>query len=121
MYAFKNESGEEYFDIEDGMEIFLEPLGKTHPEAFTVDVTWDGFDKDGLPLRLSISPTINREAPRSRLLALWLEYYKTQAIYAEVASHMFTDENEYDWKDHTGAETAPPWTPGQQVVFKMKP
>jgi hypothetical protein len=54
-------------------------------------------------------------------LAAWLEHYKAHPIYAEVASHMFTDENEYYWKDHTGVETAPPWNPGQQVVFKMKP
>jgi hypothetical protein len=121
MYEFQNEAGESYFDIEDGMEVFLVPTNKTSPEVVTIDVTWDGFDKDGLPLRLSISPTVHREAPRSRLLAMWLEHYKAQAADAEIASHMFTDENEYYWKDHTGAETAPPWTPGQQVIFKMKP
>jgi hypothetical protein len=121
MYEFQDDTGESYFDIEDGIEIFLVPKNRTSPEVLRVDVTWDGFDKDGLPLRLSISPTVHREAPRSRLLALWLEYYKAHPTDAEVASHMFTDENEYYWKDHTGAETAPPWTPGQQVVFKMKP
>jgi hypothetical protein len=107
MYEFQDDTGESYFDIEDGMEIFLVPKNRTSPEVMTVDVTWDGFDKDGLPLRLSISPTVHREAPRSRLLTLWLEYYKAHPTDAEVASHMFTDENEYYWKDHTGAETAP--------------
>jgi hypothetical protein len=121
MYEIQNEAGESYIEIEDGMEIFLIPTNKTSPEVMTVDVTWDGFDKDGLPLRLSISPSVHREAPRSRLLALWLEHHKAHPIYAEVALHMFTDENEYYWKDHTGVETAPPWTPGQQVVFKVKP
>jgi hypothetical protein len=38
-----------------------------------------------------------------------------------VASHLFTDENEYYWTDHTGKPRAPPWHPGQQVVFKLKP
>jgi hypothetical protein len=48
-------------------------------------------------------------------------HHKNKQEYAEVASHLFTDENEYYWKDHTGTEAAPPWTPGQQVVFKLKP
>jgi hypothetical protein len=121
MYDIQDEAGERYIDIEDGMEIVLVPTGRTNPEAVTIDVTWDGFDKDSLPLRLSISPSVHREAPRSRLLALWLEYYKAQPNDAEVASHMFTDENEYYWNDHTGVEAVPPWNPGQQVVFKMKP
>jgi hypothetical protein len=76
MYEFQKETGESCFDIEDGMEIFLVPRNKTSPEVVRVDVTWDGFDKDGLPLRLSIPPTVHREVPRSRLLALWLEQYK---------------------------------------------
>jgi ribonuclease HI len=121
MYEIQNEAGEGYIEIEDGMEIFLKPMNKTSREVMTIDVTWDGFDKDGLPLRLSISPSVHREAPRSRLLELWLEFYKTSPTDGEVASHMFTDENEYYWKDHTGAEATPPWTPGQQVVLKMKP
>jgi hypothetical protein len=121
VYRIQNDKGEEYIEIEYGMEIFLIPLNRTSPKIMTVDVTWDGFDADGLPLRLSISPSVHREASRSQLLTLWLEHHKRHPIYAEVASHMFTDENEYYWKDHTGVETAPPWAPGQQVVFKMKP
>jgi hypothetical protein len=119
-YDIQDEDGGQV-DLEEGMEIFLTPLNRTSPEVVTIDVTWDGFYSKGLPLRLSISPSVHREAPRARLLALWIEHYKNHRDHAEVASHLFTDENEYYWKDHTGTETAPPWTPGQQVVFKMKP
>jgi hypothetical protein len=108
-------------ELEEGMELFLIPTNKTSPEVMRVDVTWDGFDSDGRSLRLSITPLVHREAPRSRLLELWIIHYKSHQTYAEVASHLFTDENEYYWKDHTGTETAPPWVPGQQVVFKLKP
>jgi hypothetical protein len=55
------------------------------------------------------------------LLELWIIHYKSHPIYGEIASHLFREENEYYWKDHTGAETVPPWAPGQQVVFKKKP
>jgi hypothetical protein len=121
MYEFQNEDGDTCYDIEDRMELFLIPIGRTCQEVVIVDVTWDGFDQDGLPLRLSISPEVHRETPCSRLLELWLNHYKADPRYMEVASHMFTDENEYYWKDHTGADTAPPLVPEQHVVFKMKP
>jgi hypothetical protein len=119
-YDIQNEDGDQVY-LEDGMGIFLIPLNKTSPEIMTIHVTWDGFDSKGLPLRLSISPSVHREAPRARLLALCIEHYKNHRDHSEVASHLFTDENDYYWRDHTGAETAPPWTPGQPVVFKMKP
>jgi hypothetical protein len=121
MFEFQDDTGGTYFDIEEGMEIFLIPKDRTSPEVVRIDVTWGGFDKDGLPIRLSICPKVHRETPRSRLLSLWLEHYQAQPEYQEVASHMFTDDSEYYWKDHTGIETAPPWSPGQQVIFKMKP
>jgi hypothetical protein len=87
----------------------------------TVDVTWDGFDASRQTLRVSVSPQVHREAPRSRRRALSIEHFKTHPTHAEVAPHLFTDENEYYWRDESGAEAAPPWTPGQQVIFKMKP
>jgi hypothetical protein len=118
---FKDEDGNDLITLEEGAEVFLIPRNKTSPDVMIVDVTWDGFDSKGLPLRLSISPSVHWEAPRSRLLALWIEHYKNHREHAEVASHLFTAENEYYLKDHTGVETAPPWTPGQQVIFKMKP
>jgi hypothetical protein len=31
MYGFQDETGESYFEIEDGMEIFLIPKGRTNP------------------------------------------------------------------------------------------
>jgi hypothetical protein len=121
MYEFQDDTGKTYFDIEEGMEIVLIPKDRTSPEVVSIDVTWDGFDENGLPLRLSIAPKVQRETPRSRLLLLWLEQYQAHPKYQEVALHMFTDDNEYYWKDHTGIETTPPLAPGQQVIFKMKP
>jgi hypothetical protein len=94
-YEIQHEEGEEYVTLEDGMEVFLIPLGRTSPEVMRIDVTWDGFDSKGLPLRLSIPPLVHREAPRSRLLVLWIEHYKNHPVYAEVSSHLFTDENEW--------------------------
>jgi hypothetical protein len=119
-YDIQNEEGDQVI-LEEGEEVFLIPLNKTNPEGMTVDVTWDGLDAVRQTLILSISPTVHRAAPRSRLLALWIEHFKTHPHHAEVASHLFTDENEYYWRDEPGSETAPPCTPGQQVIFKMKP
>jgi hypothetical protein len=56
MYEFQDDTGENYFDIEEGMEIVLIPKDRTSPEVVRIDVTWDGFDEDRLPIRLSISP-----------------------------------------------------------------
>jgi hypothetical protein len=119
-FEIQDENGNQV-EIEEGTEIFLAPLNKTSPEVIHVEVTWDGHDDKGFPFRLSISPQVHRETPRSRLLGLWIEHFKTKPEHAEVASHLFTDENEYYWTDHTGKPTAAPWEPGQQVIFKMKP
>jgi hypothetical protein len=51
---------------EEGVEIFLSPLNKTSPEVMHITVTWDGYDKAGLPLKLSITPKVRWEQPRSR-------------------------------------------------------
>jgi hypothetical protein len=66
-------------------------------------------------------PRVHLEESRTRLLALWIDHYKAHPVYGEVATHLFTDENEYYWTNHAGQETRPPWQPGQQVVFKTKP
>jgi hypothetical protein len=119
-YDIQDEDGNQV-SIEEGEEVFLIPLNRMSPEVMTVDVTWDGFDASGQNLILNISPQVHRETPRSRILALWIEHFKRHPIHAEVSSHLFTDENEYYWKDESWAETAPPWTPGKHVIFKMKP
>jgi hypothetical protein len=71
-------------------------------------------------VKLSIAPKAHREEPRPRLLAKWIEHFKTHHVHAEIASQLFTDENEYYWTDQTGKAAAPPWSPGQQVSFKLK-
>jgi hypothetical protein len=119
-YDIQDEDGNQVV-IEEGEEVFLIPLNRTSPGVMTEDVTWDGFDVAGQTLTLSISPQVHREAPRSQLLAVWIEHFKTHPKHAEVASHLFMEENEYYWRDESGAESAPPGTPGQQVIFKMKP
>jgi hypothetical protein len=98
---------------EEGVEMFLSPLNKTSPVVMHITVTWDGHSEAGLPLKLSITPQVHREEPRSRLLLRWIEHYKTHPVHAEIASQLFTDENEYYWTDQTGKATAPPWEPGQ--------
>jgi hypothetical protein len=75
-FDIQDENGDQV-EIEEGAEIFLEPLNKTSPEVMQVDVTWDGHDNKGLPLRLGIEPRVHRETPRSRLLWLWIEHFKT--------------------------------------------
>jgi hypothetical protein len=85
-YDIRDEDGERVL-LEEGEEVFIIPLNKTSPEVMIVDVTWDGFDESGQSLKLSISPTVHRDAPRSRLLALWIEHYKAHPKHAEVASH----------------------------------
>jgi hypothetical protein len=107
--------------FEEGSNVFLAPLNKTSPEVMHIDVTWDGHDSEGLPIRLSIMPRVHREESRTRLLALWIDHYKARPVYGEVATHLFADEKEYCWTNHAGQETKSPWQPGQQVVFKMKP
>jgi hypothetical protein len=79
-YEFKDENNGDQVLLEEGTEVFLVPIGKTSPEVMIVDVTWDSFDSNGLPLRLSISSSVHREAPRSRLLSLWIEHYKNHQI-----------------------------------------
>jgi hypothetical protein len=111
-FDIRDENGNQV-EIEEGAEIFLAPLNKTNPEVLNVDVIWDGFDTGGFPLRLSISPRVHRETPRTRLLGLWSEHFKMTEKHAEVASHLYTDENEYYWTDQAGKTTAPPWEPGQ--------
>jgi hypothetical protein len=120
VFDIQDENGDQV-EIDDDVEIFLQPLNRTSPEVMRVDVTWDGHDGTGQSSRLTIPVQVHLDAPRSRLLALWIEHHKAIPSYAEVASHLFTDENEHNWTDQTGAKTAPPWTPGQQVIFKLKP
>jgi hypothetical protein len=96
-------------DIAENMEIFLSPKSKTNPETDSIMVTWDGFGAEGPSLKLSICPRVHREESGSRLLARWIEYYRMRPEHAEIASQLFTSENEYFWKDHAGKETAPPW------------
>jgi hypothetical protein len=112
-FDIHDEDGEPV-ELEEGVNVFLAPLNKTSPEVMHIDVTWDGHDDKGFPIRLSIAPKVHREESRTRLLALWIEH-------SEVASHLFTDENEYHWKNHAGQETKPPWQLGQQVMFKLEP
>lgn len=109
-------------EIAKGMEIFLRPLNKTSPEVVTVAITWDGFDAKGVtPIGLTIYQDIHREEPRSYLLRRWIEHFKTKPEYAEIASRPFTDDNKYYWTDQSKSEASPPWQPGQQVSFKLKP
>jgi hypothetical protein len=99
-YVIQDENGNQV-EIDEGTEVFLAPLNKTSPEVMYVDVTWDGHDDKGLPFRLNIVLRVHQETPRSRLLGLWIEHYKTTTEHAEIASHLFTDENEYYLTDHT--------------------
>jgi hypothetical protein len=92
-YDIQDEEGHPVY-LEEGMEVFLIPMNRTSPEVMTVDVTWDGFDEKGRSLRLSISLTVHREATRTRLLGLWIEHHKAHRDHAEIASQLFTDENE---------------------------
>jgi hypothetical protein len=92
-FDIQDEDGNPVF-IEEGEEIFLKPLNRTCPEVMTVDVTWDGFDTKVQTLKLSISPQVHRETPRSRLLVLWIEHYKTKEAHAKVASHPFTERKD---------------------------
>jgi hypothetical protein len=108
-FDIQDENGDQV-DVDDDVEIFLKPLNRTSPEVVGVDVTWDGRDDK-----------VHRDTSRSQLLTLWIEHYKKVPEHAEVASHLFTDENEYVWTDQTGEKTAPPWKPAQQVIFKLKP
>jgi hypothetical protein len=96
-----------------GVEIFLAPLNKTCPEVMHQSVTWDGHDTEGLSLKLTITPQVHREEPRSRLLGRWIGHFKARPIHAEIASRPFTDENEHYWTNHFRKIAAPPWQPGQ--------
>jgi hypothetical protein len=78
----------------------------------TVAITWDGFDRVGQDFKLTLDAKVHREEPRGRLLLRWIDHYKTHAEYAEIASQLVTDENEYYWKDQVDHEAAPPWQPG---------
>jgi hypothetical protein len=51
----------------------------------------------------------------------WIEHLKRRLDTAEIASQLFTNENEHCWKDHINRGTAPPWQPAQHVSFKLKP
>jgi hypothetical protein len=72
-------------DISEGMEI-----------SEGMAITWDGFDAKGVTLfRLTLDANVRREEPRSYLLRWWIEHYKTHPEHAEIASQLFTDDNEY--------------------------
>jgi hypothetical protein len=93
-FDIQDEDGNQIWP-EEGVEIFLSLLNKTSPEVVHITVTWDGHDEAGLPLKLSITPKVHREEHCSRLLSRWNEHYKTHPVHAEIASQLFTDENEY--------------------------
>jgi hypothetical protein len=65
----QDENGDQ-IELEEGAELFLAPLDKTSPEVFCINLTWDGFNNEGLPIRLGITPRVHRETSRSRLLKL---------------------------------------------------
>jgi hypothetical protein len=119
-FDIQDENGDQV-EIDDGVEGFLKLLNRTSPEVVQVDITWDGHDKSGQSFRLTASERVHREAQRSRLLAIWIRVHKAKPAWEEVPLYLFTDENEYYWTDDSGAKTAPPWRPGQQVIFKLKP
>jgi hypothetical protein len=102
-FDIQDENGDQV-EVDDDVEIFLKPLNRTCPEVVGVDVTWDAHDESGQSLRLTVPARVDREAPKIRLLTIWVEHYKTVPKRAEVASHLFMDENEYTWKGHTGTE-----------------
>jgi hypothetical protein len=93
-------------EIDDDVEIFIKPLNKTSPEVVGIDLTWDGHDMKGQSFRRTIPAKVYREAPRSQLLNIWIEHHKVIREYAEIDSHLFTDENEYNWTEESKA--APP-------------
>jgi hypothetical protein len=116
-----DEDGELIEGIVDDAEIFLSPKNKTSPEVISITITWDAFDASGLPLKLSISPKVHSEESRSRLLVRWIEHYGGHPEHTEIASQLFTNENEHTWQNHANQEAVPPWKPAQQVSFKLKP
>jgi ferredoxin len=75
-FDIQDENGDQV-EIDDDVEIFLTQLNRTSPEVVTVDVTWDGHDDKRQSFRLTTPAQVHREASRSRLLALWIEHYKT--------------------------------------------
>jgi hypothetical protein len=119
-YGITNEEGDQ-IDIAEGEDIFLAPKNETSPEVVMIAITWDGFDETGRLFKLTLDMKVHREEPCAIPLFRWLEHYQTHAVYAEIASQLFTDPNEYCWKDQVDHEAVPPWESGQQGSFKVKP
>jgi hypothetical protein len=102
-------------DIDDGLEISLSPRNKTSPEVVQIAITWDGFDIQDKPIKFTIDAKVHRDESPTQQLVRWIEHFKRRPDTAEIASQLFTNENEYYWKDQTNLETA------QQVSFTLKP
>jgi hypothetical protein len=97
------------------------PGNRTSPEVVQIAITWDGLDDKGQETKYTIDSRVHREQARTHLLLRWLEYFKRSPDKAEIASQLFTSENQYYWTNHPGEEAAPPWQPAQQVSVKLKP
>jgi hypothetical protein len=109
-------------EIEEGVEVFLGPPSKTSPEVAPIAISWDGFDAQGVtPFHLRIDQEVHREEPRSHVSRIWAEHHTTRPEHAQMASQLFTDENEHYWTDQAKTDANPPLQPGLRVSFQLKP
>lgn len=83
-------------------------------------LTWDGFDHEWLPFKLTTNPKVGRDESRQSLLRPWKDKWSTQSEWKDIVACLYDEEDEYTWKNHFGQDASPPWVPGQQASFKLK-